>query len=402
MIKRVVVRNYKAIRDSGDIFLKPFNVFIGNNGTGKSSVMEALRALQMCVCGNITDAFKDFGGLQKVHNYSGQGQEINLTPEGFQKKNEGIHFKLECQINGSEYFYALKLNTDVAENIYVVEHELLRKNGSNVIEGKAIDNFGNRLVDIYSATQSAISKQYRYSGDTLLARINSSNIQYVDNATAELRNHMMSWQFLHLNAHDMGKPVFKGMKLQTELDYDGRNIADYILWLRNQSQDYLNALINKLQFILPYLQNIQPNITGTINSEVELLMHENGFDKTVPGWLLSSGTLRIAALLSMFDNPSPPSVLFIDEIENGLDPRTIGFLIEEIRNAVQSEKPMQVICTTHSPYLLDLIPLESVIVTERGESGSTFRFPANEKELDGWKEKFSPGKLYTIGKLNKD
>src|SRR5262245_41591237 len=36
------VRNFKAIRDSGRIDFTPLTVFVGNNGSGKSSVIEAL------------------------------------------------------------------------------------------------------------------------------------------------------------------------------------------------------------------------------------------------------------------------------------------------------------------------------------------------------------------------
>ena len=50
----------------------------------------------------------------------------------------------------------------------------------------------------------------------------------------------------------------------------------------------------------------------------------------VPGWLLSTGTLRILALLACLRHPDPPPLLVVEEIENGLDPRTIHLLVEEI------------------------------------------------------------------------
>ena len=56
-----------------------------------------------------------------------------------------------------------------------------------------------------------------------------------------------------------------------------------------------------MTFVLPYISDLQPNIQDTFNREVELLLHEkNENSKPLPGWLLSSGTLRILALLSMF------------------------------------------------------------------------------------------------------
>ncbi|OAD19104.1 hypothetical protein THIOM_005279 [Candidatus Thiomargarita nelsonii] len=49
----------------------------------------------------------------------------------------------------------------------------------------------------------------------------------------------------------------------------------------------------------------------------------------------------------------------IEEIENGLEPRTIHLIVEEIRNVVESSKT-QIIVTTHSPYFLDLLRLEHI------------------------------------------
>ncbi|MFO0266425.1 MAG: hypothetical protein ACK51D_05705, partial [Cyclobacteriaceae bacterium] len=59
------------------------------------------------------------------------------------------------------------------------------------------------------------------------------------------------------------------------------------------------------------------------------------------------------------------------------------------------------IVTSHSPYFLDLVPLTSIVVAEKDQEGSKFHVPANEEALNVWKEKFTPGKLYTMGKLTK-
>ena len=40
------LKNFKAVRDSGTIKFGPLTVFIGDNGSGKSSVVEGLETLQ--------------------------------------------------------------------------------------------------------------------------------------------------------------------------------------------------------------------------------------------------------------------------------------------------------------------------------------------------------------------
>jgi predicted ATPase len=104
-------------------------------------------------------------------------------------------------------------------------------------------------------------------------------------------------------------------------------------------------------------------------------------------------------LLAVLRHPEPPSVIFIEELENGLDPRAIHLIVEEIRDAVESGRT-QVVITTHSPYLLDLVPLESLILVERQPDGQPKFFrPAEDEQLRKWSDDFAPGKLYTMGRM---
>src|SRR5947208_8275222 len=105
-------------------------------------------------------------------------------------------------------------------------------------------------------------------------------------------------------------------------------------------------------------------------------------DFKVPGWLLSTGTLRILAILAALRHPKPPPLLVIEEVENGLDPRTLHLLVEEIRVAITGGIT-QVVLTTHSPYLLDLLDLSQIVVVEREDGLPTFRRP-DAKQLAEW------------------
>jgi predicted ATPase len=162
-------------------------------------------------------------------------------------------------------------------------------------------------------------------------------------------------------------------------------------------------MVDALQHIVPYAANIRPDITKDFVETRSLLQltekFHSGRSATLPGWVLSGGTLRLLALLAALRHPQGPSVLFIEELENGLDPRAIGFVVDEIRSAITlGEK--QVILTTHSPYLLDKLSLEHIVTVERPDGEPpTFRRPAEESELKKWAEKFAPGSLYSMGML---
>ena len=62
----VRIRNFKAIDDSGQIKLTPLTVLIGENGSGKSSLIEALETLQTIVVENLDDAMRPWKGFNEI------------------------------------------------------------------------------------------------------------------------------------------------------------------------------------------------------------------------------------------------------------------------------------------------------------------------------------------------
>lgn len=187
---------------------------------------------------------------------------------------------------------------------------------------------------------------------------------------------------------------------KSRLAKDGSNIAQYLWTIYKQDISAFNGIVETLQYVLPYASDLQTSITSELERNVYLQLTEEEFK--IPGWLLSTGTLRILALLAVLRNPNPPPLIVIEEIENGLDPRTIHLIIDEILNIVESGSS-QVIITTHSPYLLDLVLLSHIVLVERDRKGQPiFTRPSDQKYLSEWIKDFSPGQLYTMGKLSKE
>jgi hypothetical protein len=58
--------------------------------------------------------------------------------------------------------------------------------------------------------------------------------------------------------------------------------------------------------------DLQPGLTSEIERTVYLQMSEQ--NSKVPGWLLSTGALRILAILALLRHPDPPPLLVIEEI----------------------------------------------------------------------------------------
>ena len=50
------LKNFKAVQDSKTIRFTPLTAFIGNNGSGKSSIIEALETFQSVVLNGLDEA----------------------------------------------------------------------------------------------------------------------------------------------------------------------------------------------------------------------------------------------------------------------------------------------------------------------------------------------------------
>ena len=61
LLQSLRLKNFKAVRDSNVIPLLPLTVFIGNNGSGKSSVVEGLETFQAIVEDGLDSTLAIFG-----------------------------------------------------------------------------------------------------------------------------------------------------------------------------------------------------------------------------------------------------------------------------------------------------------------------------------------------------
>lgn len=369
-LQSVRIRNFKAIIDSKVVKLGPLTAFIGNNGAGKSSLIEALETYQSIVRDGLDVAMQRWLGIEHARHKGQEAKEragLVVNP---------IIFDLALGTSPRRTTrLQLEINNDPAANRMFIASERIET------QGRSGSQFSN-------PTGNAEAAGARRSMLAIAPEENPAEAQQI-----------LAWQFLSLSPERMGLPVPQqrtggGVRLAR----DGSNVADFLLDLRRQDQNAFDGIVEAMAFVLPYAKDIQPSLTSSeIERKAWLQLTEADFK--VPGWMLSTGTLRLLALLALLRHPNPPPLIVIEEIENGLDPRSIHLIVEEIRNAVL-DGVTQVILTTHSPYLLDLLTLEHLVLVERdGKGHPYFVRPADNENLQRWSADFAPGKLYTMGTL---
>jgi predicted ATPase len=381
------VENFKAIRDSGRVELGPLTVFIGNNGVGKSSLVEALETFRDVVLDGVDTAFHRWHGFEHVWNKAPHRKLIE-RPDHRSGQSHPLRCRFDWKFAGKQLIGQQSITQGPGGNSLFIQQEQLIQRRTGRTERWTRNDKGEVLFVGRRGTDDPVDAAH-------LSRLADGESMHKRFAWESFER----WQFLRLNPDQMGHPTPQQRAARfVKLAQDGSNVAAYLHALREMDRAAFDDLLEAIRHVLPYAIDLQPTLTSELERAIYLKLWEDHYE--VPGWVLSTGTLRIVALLACLRHPNPPPLLVVEEIENGLDPSTLHLLVEEIRSVITAGTT-QVILTTHSPYLLDLLDLSHIIVVEREDGQPVFRRP-DGKELAAWSKSFSPGRLYTMGRLTRD
>ena len=121
---------------------------------------------------------------------------------------------------------------------------------------------------------------------------------------------------------------------------------------------------------VPILQDLEEAKVVWITGQ-SLYFELKGSKHRVPASLMSDGVLLVLGYLTLAYTNRPPAILLIEEPENGIHPKLLKFVVEVLRGMSrgldQDTPPVQIILTTHSPYLLDATIPEEVYIFQKKE-----------------------------------
>jgi predicted ATPase len=156
---------------------------------------------------------------------------------------------------------------------------------------------------------------------------------------------------------------------------NGAYLAGVLDRLRDQEPERFESLNEELGRWLPEFDRILFETPQAGHRAIALRTRE-GHHK-IQALDLSQGTLIALALLTLAYVPDPPPIVCLEEPDRGMHPR----LLRNVKDAMyrlsypesggEKRDPIQVIATTHSPYLLDLYsdhPEEIVIAQKVGQN----------------------------------
>src|SRR5712691_7518463 len=171
----LAIKNFKAVRSSGTVKLSPLTVFIGNNGSGKSSLIEGLETYQDTVTHGLDTAMERWLGFEHVWNKRTRHNRKNIGSENETYENPMV-FVLRGRAIRRSFTVRMVLSADPGINGVRIERERIRFSNGRLVRR---DRNGN--ASIFRDSETERQEQF-HSSESATPRA--------------LRSIVASWQFL--------------------------------------------------------------------------------------------------------------------------------------------------------------------------------------------------------------
>lgn len=386
-IQTIRLNNILSYGSSNDEFpLKPLNVLIGPNTSGKSNLVEAL-SLLAAAPKDLQAPIREGGGIRDWL-WKGAPRLAAAKVEVAVEYPNG-HMPLRYRLSFAETGARFELRDEAVENQRPTNpHDeqpyfyYRYQEGRPVlnVQGEARFDRHLRREDV-RPDQSILSQ--RRDPDSY------PELTYLANRFEQMR----FYREYHVGRHTPPRLPQKADLQQDLLLEDASNLGLVLNDLLNQPP-VKRQLLERLRGFYPSVEDVFTSVSG---GTVQIFFHEKDLRHAVPATRLSDGSLRYLCLLAVLYHPEPPPVVCIEEPELGLHPDVIP---EVARLLVEASSRSQLFVTTHSDILVDELTStpESVIICEKSDGATQLR-RLDAGELKPWLEKYRLGELWLRGEI---
>ncbi|MFP4104522.1 MAG: AAA family ATPase [Phycisphaerae bacterium] len=126
------------------------------------------------------------------------------------------------------------------------------------------------------------------------------------------------------------------------------------------------------------------------------LVFQTNHGEQLQSQLVSDGVMLTLAYLAICYQPNPPKILLLEEPEKGVHHGSLEKTVTTLRSLCE-DKGVQIILTTHSPYLLDLVEPEEVLAFRKGDDGAVkAKRMTAYKDVQKLQKHFKPGEIWAM------
>lgn len=359
-LSRIRIKGFKSLRDV-DIELGQLNVFIGENGVGKSNILEAIGLLSTALTGTM-----DYNKLED------RGVRLS-TPEvfkcSFKYADRPKEIRIESELDGEiKYSVTILPGQSESRNLFSYKTEKLTVRGQTVagrshngatILGRSVANRPTPKSSILITADAlgAIPQEVTHELDNI--------IQYGIYApsTPILRgivNDRSRQEHLGLYGGSLAKALGAiGAKEATVL---ARSLKTMFQWVRTVGMRIPDKVLQS--------KDVQANLVVAFTDHFM-----NKSFNVLYAYDVSEGALYVLFVLCLLLHSGSPKFFALDNIDSTLNPGLVTKLVVELSSHLATNPHKQILLTSHNPTTLDALDLfndqHRLFVVERGENGGT-------------------------------
>lgn len=117
----------------------------------------------------------------------------------------------------------------------------------------------------------------------------------------------------------------------------------------------------------------------------------------VPAHMASEGTLIVLSLLTVLYGKQRPNVLLLDDFDQSLHPQAQVELVRLLKTLLDDQPDLQIVATTHSPYVLDEVsPRQVQVFALRDDGTVASKCLADHPEAARTEGALSAGQLWSL------
>jgi predicted ATPase len=364
-IQTITVTNFKSLVNF-TLPLAKFSCLIGLNGAGKSTVLQFIDFLAQLVRGDIN---------RWLAERSWKSRDLNsgLTP----KKN--IEFTIDV-IDDTDRPYAswkASFNTNklycTSEQVSFGDVELDVQEGAYILGEPPPRSYNGGSVQKPSARGQPAQPprgrekkkvEFSYEG-SILSQLKEDGLS---NPIIEFKRF-----FQDIRSFELLSPENLRQRTREAGDSIGRGGKRLSAFLHELGPEGRVRIASRLRKSYPQLETLGTKALRSGWKQLEIQEMFGGRKLVTEARHINDGMLRLIAILAELQDEHHPFLLF-DEIENGINPELVEFVLDEL-----VEAPQQVMVTTHSPlilnYLDDEVARSGVIYLYKTQAGSTRSIP---------------------------
>ena len=388
LLKSIKVNGLLSFRDV-ELELRPLNVLVGPNASGKSNLIEIMALLQ-AVPRDLASFFRQSGG---VSDWVWKGTE----PSRETGSSSAVEVLVETPTEPSSLRYVLGVQA-LNQHPYIFTEQLGDQLAGPSRFFHLIHGIGSLSANLWNGYSITRQTQQIAWGDLIPGQ---SILSQRKDPRVYPEMDFLGTQFdaIHLYREwNVGRSSAIRWPVRTDDRTDSlyENFSNLALILNRLNREGALSVINEqLKLFYETYEELGFDIHA---NTMQLWIREQGLSSVVPATRLSDGTLRFLALLTILCHPNPPPLICIEEPELGLHPDVIHQVAKLL---MEASKRTQLIVTTHSAELIDHLweDPESVVICERYPDTGTEFSRLKKEELESYMERYKLGELWLHGHI---